>query len=964
MKNKRNALYLILIAILSGFILLKIVVHFFCKNRHLFNEPLHSTIEAFGAVTAIITAIILLQKEVKKDTGKYHLIATGLLTMGILDFFHAVSTIGHGFVLLHTMADLIGGFWFAMVWLPAVESLTLKNRLVPWLSAASAILLGILVLQFREIFPLMLQNGQITLTAIAINSLGGVFFMAAGTFFLLDFHRFTRPESYLFAGIFFLFSISNFELSSADIWNSKWWLMHLQRLTSYLLVAGFVIHKYQKTVSELATTLQWQELAENALQKSYQELETRVEERTVELSEVNRKLLMVISDRKLAEEHTRKSERRYKNLVELTPDIIYLSDIDGNHIFMNNAGYHLLETTPEEVIGKPWSKWIHPDDRDSSFKTFTVMLQRGIDVFDYENRYVTKNGNIINVLHNIRILKNENGDITGTQGIARDVTRRKQAEAALLDSEERFHSLFNLASDCILLLDPVQKHSSVIVDANISACTMHGYTREELIGKPITFLDDAACAKRVPEMISRLMAGEAVYFEIDHIRKDRTAFPVEVSAKLIFIGGRPYILAIDRDITERKRSEEELNRHREHLEDLVGERTYELIKTNKTLQLEILERIRIEEVLRESEAKFKRLSTEFRILLDAISDNLLLLSPEMKILWANTSAASILDMDVSDLTGRYCFELWFNRSSPCENCYATRSFVTGRVEGTQVSLPGGRLFDSRSFPIRDENGTINNVIVVRTDITEKTLLQAESVRTGQLASLGELAAGVAHEINNPINGIINYAQLLLDRMKAGNDEKDIIKRIIKEGDRIAKIVNSLLAFARDRRDNIDEKIPFKINDILTDCFDLTKAHIKKDGISLKIDIPKDLPEIIAYPQQIQQVFLNIISNARYALNKKYASKHSNKVLEIKVEKVMLNDRLHLRVTFHDNGTGIPADIMHKVINPFFSTKTSGEGTGLGLSISHGIINSHKGRLVIDSLENEFTRVTIELPAKM
>jgi len=232
-----------------------------------------------------------------------------------------------------------------------------------------------------------------------------------------------------------------------------------------------------------------------------------------------------------------------------------------------------------------------------------------------------------------------------------------------------------------------------------------------------------------------------------------------------------------------------------------------------------------------------------------------------------------------------------------------------------------------------------------------------------LASLGELAAGVAHEINNPINGIINYAQLLLDRMKSGNDEKDIIKRIIKEGDRIAKIVNSLLAFARDRRDNVDEKIPIKINDILIDCFDLTKAHIKRDGISLKIDIPKDLPELIAYPQQIQQVFLNIISNARYALNKKYAARHIKKVLEIKVEKVMLKERVHLRTTFHDNGTGIPSNIMHKIINPFFSTKISGEGTGLGLSISHGIINSHKGRLTVDSIEDEFTRVIIDLPAK-
>ena len=964
MKNKRKTLYLLLIAILSGFILLGIVVNSFWKSRYLINEPLHSSMEAFGAVTAIFTAIILLQKELEQDTGKYHLIATGLLSMGILDFFHAAATTGHKFVLLHNMANLIGSLWFAMVWLPATKRFTVKNKLIPWLAAASSALLGIIIIQFREIFHLMMQNGQFTNAAIAIDSIGAVLFMAAGIFFLLDFHRFTRLESYLFAGIFSLFSISNFEFASAAIWNNNWWLMHVQRLISYMLVAGFVVHKYQKTVSELATTLHWQKLAEDALQRSYQELETRVEERTLELSGTNRKLLMEVSDRKLAEEHTRKSERKYKNLVELSSDLIYMSDIDGNHIFMNNAGYHLLEAAPDQVIGRPWLQWIHPDDRERSLKIFTVMLQQGIDLFDFENRYLSKSGKVINALHNIRILKNENGDITGIQGIARDITRRKQAEASLFDSEERFHSLFNLASDCILLLDPSQKEGSVIVDANLSACSMHGYTREELIGKPITFLDNAECAKKVPEMGLRLRAGEAVSFEIDHIRKDKTVFPVEVSAKLVFIGGKPYILAIDRDITERKRIEEELNRHREHLEDLVGERTYELIKTNTNLQLEISERIRIENVLRESEARFKKLSTEFRTLLDAISDNLLLLSPELKILWANTSAAAMLDMDVADLTGRYCFELWFNRSSPCENCYAIRSFVTGRVEGTQVSFPDGRLFDSRSFPIREETGTITNVIVVRTDITEKTFLQAESMRTGQLASLGELAAGVAHEINNPINGIINYAQLLLDRMKAGNDEKDIIKRIIKEGDRIAKIVNSLLSFARDKRDNIDEKIPIKINDILTDCFDLTKAHIKKDGISLKIEIPKDLPEIIAYPQQIQQVFLNIISNARYALNKKYASKHTKKLLAIKAEKAMLNDRLHIRVTFHDNGTGIPSDILHKVINPFFSTKTSGEGTGLGLSISHGIINSHKGRLIIDSLVDEFTRITIELPAKM
>ena len=583
MKNKRQTLYLLLAGILSGFILLGIALDFFWKNRHMLNEPLHSYMEAFGTVTAIFTAIILLQKELKQDTGKYHLLATGLLSMGILNCFHAVSTIGNSFVLLFALANLSGSFWFAMAWLPAIDKITAKNKLTPWIVAGSSVLLGGLTMQFREIFPIMIQNGQFTNAAITINIIGGGLFMAAGFFFLLDFHRFTRLESYVFAGIFFLFGISTFAFTSAVIWDSNWWLMHLQRLISYMLVAGFVIHKYKKTVSEFATTLHLQKLAEDALQRSYQDLETRVTERTLELSESNRKLLMDINDRKLAQEHTRKSEGKYKNLVEITSDIIYMSDIDGNHVFMNNAGYKLLEAEPEEIIGKPWSKWIHPEDRDRFLQTFAVMLKQGIEIFEYETRYMSNSGKMINTLHNIMVLRNENGHTAGIQGIARDVTKRKQVEASLLDSEERFHSLFNMASDCILLLDPAQKEGSVIVDANIAACAMHGYTREELIGKPIAFLDDAECIKREPEMISRLMEGEAVFFETDHIRKDRTVFPVEISAKLIFIGGKPYILAIDRDITERVKTEEELEKHREHLEDLVGERTYELIKTNTNL---------------------------------------------------------------------------------------------------------------------------------------------------------------------------------------------------------------------------------------------------------------------------------------------------------------------------------------------------------------------------------------------
>jgi signal transduction histidine kinase len=129
-----------------------------------------------------------------------------------------------------------------------------------------------------------------------------------------------------------------------------------------------------------------------------------------------------------------------------------------------------------------------------------------------------------------------------------------------------------------------------------------------------------------------------------------------------------------------------------------------------------------------------------------------------------------------------------------------------------------------------------------------------------------------------------------------------------------------------------------------------------------MDLSSPLPEITANPQQIQQVFLNIISNARYALNRKYQGSHEAKRIEISCKKLLIDASPFVRLIFYDQGTGIPANILDKVLNPFFSTKPSGEGTGLGLSISHGIIKDHGGRLQIESKEAEFTRIIIDLPA--
>jgi len=250
--------------------------------------------------------------------------------------------------------------------------------------------------------------------------------------------------------------------------------------------------------------------------------------------------------------------------------------------------------------------------------------------------------------------------------------------------------------------------------------------------------------------------------------------------------------------------------------------------------------------------------------------------------------------------------------------------------------------------------------LLRDEITDRRIAEAEAIRASHLAALGELAAGVAHEINNPINGIINYAQLLLNKSSRDSMEQDLAARIIKESDRIAHIVRSLLSFAREGR---KDKHPVILHEIMSDTLGLIETQLKKDGIKLDVDIPVNLPRITAQPQQLEQVFLNIISNARYALNQKYPGEHKNKILEIRGKEIMLRKSPHVQISFNDRGTGIPKSLLDKVMNPFFSTKPSNTGTGLGLSISHSIIKNHGGKLAIDSVEGKFTKIIIELPVK-
>jgi two-component system NtrC family sensor kinase len=406
----------------------------------------------------------------------------------------------------------------------------------------------------------------------------------------------------------------------------------------------------------------------------------------------------------------------------------------------------------------------------------------------------------------------------------------------------------------------------------------------------------------------------------------------------------------------RRRAELALEAAYGEMERRVQARTSELAEANTQLQEEIAERRRTEDSLRQSEEKFRALSVQFRTLLETIPDRITLISRDLKVVWANRVAGLLSPASQQDGN---CGELCDLGPVPCHGCPSITTFATGRAASARVSSLDGRHWDVRTIPIMGHDGAVENVLEVATDITENVRLQAETMRAAHLASIGEFAAGVAHEINNPINGIINFAQILCNRIGV-SQEHDIATRILSEGNRIADIVRGLFTFARGGRQG---KCPVSVKEILSASLALTRSQMHKEGISVQVALEPRLFPIVANAQQIQQVFMNVINNARYALNQKYPGTHEDKILEVGGELTRAGGVPWVRVTFYDRGVGIPPHLVNKVMEPFFSTKPSGEGAGLGLSVSHGIVADHHGRIAIESVEGEFTRVLIDLPAR-
>ena len=368
---------------------------------------------------------------------------------------------------------------------------------------------------------------------------------------------------------------------------------------------------------------------------------------------------------------------------------------------------------------------------------------------------------------------------------------------------------------------------------------------------------------------------------------------------------------------------------------------------------DITERKQMEEELRHSGEFFK---TVFNSNTDATS---VIDVHDFTIVRANDAFLQQYGLKEEQVIGKTCYQITHHRSDPCippEDICPLRDTVTTEehsvAEHVHYTKDNERIYVEVSIsPIKDEDGKVMQVVHVSKDITERKKMHEQLMSQDRLASIGQLVSGVAHEINNPLTGVIGFSELLLKR-DLPDDVKADLKIVNDEAMRTAKIVKNLLTFARKQPEG---KAPVDIHEQIQRVLDLRDHEQKVNNIQVITRFASDLPQVMGNASQLQQVFFNIVINAEFFM----LEAHQKGNLTITTERT--GDIV--RASFTDDGPGISDKSMKSLFTPFFTTKEVGKGTGLGLSICHGIVTEHGGRIYAESEPGKGTTFIVELSIK-
>ncbi|MDR3629177.1 MAG: PAS domain S-box protein [Desulfocapsaceae bacterium] len=557
---------------------------------------------------------------------------------------------------------------------------------------------------------------------------------------------------------------------------------------------------------------------------------------------------------------------------------------------------------PEKFLGRIRDLYDHPENQSSDT----------IELLD---------GRVFECYSNPQYLE---GNIIGRVWSFRDVTWRQKAEETIRISEERFRKIFEESPIGIAFLGKQRE----IILTNQCYRDFLGYSEPEIIERgPAGLLhpDDWAAAM---ELSIKLRENKIPLFHTEqrYIRKDGA------------------VVWSDTRITV--------------LRDQDGE----LIHTIGWV-LDITNRKQAEQALRASEAEYKRLSDEYHVVLEAIPDSLSLLSPDFKVVWANSTAVSTMQMQKNYSPGGPCYTLWHSRTEPCEPCNIKPVLDSGKI-GEFFVRHEGRTWEFRMIPMKDDNGNIINLIRLGRDITETENLEAQLRQSQKLEAIGTLAGGIAHDFNNILSPIIGYTEMVLDDMPESWKSRADLEQVLAGAHRAKELVKQILTFSRVGQEA--EMTGMDVSIIVQEALKLLRASLPST-----IEIRQNLENAVAVvdPTQIHQVLINLCMNAAYAMEDKgilniSLTKESLDKSDLKQLPAVfsaLKPGWYLKISVSDTGHGMDKDTLDRIFEPYFTTKEIGKGTGLGLSVVHGIVKRHGGEISVRSQPGKGSLFAVYLP---
>ncbi|MCF8034189.1 MAG: PAS domain S-box protein [Desulfarculaceae bacterium] len=609
----------------------------------------------------------------------------------------------------------------------------------------------------------------------------------------------------------------------------------------------------------------------------------------------------------------------YSRIFANSRDMIYLSTRDGSWVDVNPAGVEMLGyDSAEQLLSTPDSAqkaYLNPQDRQA----FQTAIEKDGFVKDYEVAFKKKDGTPIEVAITASV-RRRNGSVVGYEGIIKDITASKRAQAQAEAEHRLVASILEVMPVAIFVVD--RDHE--VIHWNKACEELTGWNREDILGtdqvwrvfyrpKGVSLAD--VVVEDDPKRLQSIYGKE-------NLRRSPLA-PEAWEAEKFFesLGGKP----------------RELFFTAAPLRDQDGKVTGAVEAILDTTEIKELQR-----KLAESEALY-------RTLVESNREGIVLHDYE-SFVFANQSFLECFGLERLEQAGSDFLELL---ADSCRRQYLEwmRSVELGdaaQVFEGQGIRPDG-LFDlevtATPCPYRGSSAVLFTI----RDVTMRKSMEEQLIRSERLAATGKLAFDIAHEVNNPLGGILTYAHLLGEDLKGQDELAPTVDKIIKLTNRCKIIVRGLLDFARQ---DTPEKEPMDLNRVLLEVLSLMEGHMILRRVEISQDWQHGLPVFWGQRAKLEQVFLNMLINAAEAMDG-----------EGKLEISTAHDEpaQELRVVFKDDGPGMDEEVVRRIFEPFYTTKPRGRGTGLGLAISHGIIQQHGGRVKVDTAPGQGCTFTIILP---